>query len=65
MHKEQVDKSGLWVKLKDDPYGSVEDRFDALYYKDTRITLLDDDEACKLEDLAPHLVEDPDDDPDE
>lgn len=62
MKKEQVDKSGLWVKRFSHNEYCPKDYFDTvLYYRDKRITFLESG-GNKLLDLAPHLVEDPDDD---
>jgi hypothetical protein len=59
----KVDKSGLWIKAMDDPYGDPEDRFDALYFQETRITLLDDNAHLDIvRKLAPQLVEEEEED---
>ena len=62
MKAHEVDKSGLWGKRIRRTDYDPKDYFDiVLYYKNTRITLLESG-GDKLEELAPHLVEDPDED---
>ena len=57
-----VDKSGLWIKAMDDPYGDPEQRFDTLYYQETPIALLDDNARLDIvRKLAPQLVEEEED----
>jgi hypothetical protein len=57
----KVDKSGLWIKMWDNPYGDAEDCFHALYFQETRLALLDDDvDLDAIRKVAPQLIEEED-----